>query len=65
MTLYFKFKSGKVTELHDVDDVDHDSDTIYVYMENGTIKRCLSRAVKYFTIEYSTGQRYTCHPDYE
>lgn len=65
MTLYFKFKSGKVTELHDVDDVDHDHETIYVYMENGTIKRCRSCAVKYFTIEYSTGQRYTCRPDYE
>lgn len=65
MTVYFKFKTGKFTELHNVDDIDHDGDTIYVYMENGTIKRCLSRAVKYFTIEYSTGQCYTCHPDYE
>lgn len=65
MTVYFKFKTGKFTELHDVDDIDHDGDTIYVYMENGTIKRCRSCAVKYFTIEYSTGQRYTCRPDYE
>lgn len=65
MTVYFKFKTGKHTELRDVDDIDHDGDTIYVYMENGAIKRCRSCAVKYFTIEYSTGQRYTCHPDYE
>lgn len=65
MTVYFKFKSGKLTELHDVDDIGHDGYTIYVYMENGTIKRCLLRTVKYFTIEYSPGQRYTCHPDYE
>lgn len=52
MTLYFKFKSGKVTELHNVDEVDHDGDTIYVYMKNGTIKRCHSCYVKYFAIEY-------------
>lgn len=52
MTLYFKFKSGKVTELHNVDDIDHDGDIIYVYMENGTIKRCHSCYVKYFAIEY-------------
>lgn len=65
MTLYVKFKTGKLTELHDVDDVDHDGDTIYVYMEDGTIKRCHSCAVKYFTIEYSTGQCYTCYPAYE
>lgn len=55
MTLYFKFKSGKVTELHNVDEfhvsVDHDGDTIYVYIEDGTIKHCRSYAVKYFAIE--------------
>lgn len=65
MTVYFKFKSGKVTELHNVDDIDHDGDTIYVYMENGTIKSCHSCYVKCFTIEYSPGQRYIFSSDYE
>ena len=65
MTVYFKFKSGKVTELHNVDDIDLDGDIIYVYMENGTIKRYHSCYVKYFTIEYSPGQRYIFSPDYE
>lgn len=65
MTLLIKFKSGKFTELTDVDDVDHDGDFIYVYFENGTIKRCRSCAVKFFTIQYSTGEQWTVHPDFE
>lgn len=65
MTVYFKFKTGNFAELHDVEVVDHDRETIYAYMENGTIKRCLLCDVEYFTLEYSTGHHYTCHPEYK
>ncbi len=52
MTLITKFKTGKVKTLKDVDDVDHDHKYIYVYMCDGSIKRCPTRAVTYYIMRY-------------
>lgn len=52
MTLITKFKTGKTVTLKDVDDVDHDRNYIYVYMCNGSIVRCHTRAVTYYIMRY-------------
>lgn len=63
MTLITKFKSGKVTTIENVDDVDQDDGYLYVYMENGKQLRCSLTAVKYFIQRYATGAEYVLYPN--
>jgi hypothetical protein len=65
MTLITKFKSGKVTTLENVDDIDHDHEYIYVYMRDGLIKRCPTRAVKYYIARYELGGDVLVYPNNE
>lgn len=63
MALIVKFKSGKVTIFENVDDVDHDGDELYVYMENGHILKCKTYRIIHFIMRYATGEEYVTFPN--
>ena len=63
MTLIIKFKSGKVTVFENVDDVDHDGDELYVYMEDGRVLKCKTYRIIHFNMRYATGEEYVTFPN--
>lgn len=63
MTLITKFKTGKVVQYDDVDDVDHDSEFVYVWLCNGKQLRCKTRAVKYYIARYEIGGDILVYPN--
>lgn len=63
MTLITKFKSGKVIIFENVDDVDHDGDELYVYLENGHTLKCKTHRIIHFIMRYATGEEYVTFPN--
>lgn len=63
MTLIIKFKSGHVKVIENVDDVDHDGNELYVYLEDGHILRCKTYRIIHFKTRYTTGEEYVTFPN--
>lgn len=63
MKVRFCMYSKNHREFENVDDVDHDQDYIYIYMENGTQYRVKTAAVRWFEMSYSIGNPVVVYPN--